>query len=212
MDENFIKAQEELVEDVFSFLDAFCHHALYCFRVYPSGIFQKRLKFGAVAFKTIHPELHNYIAKCTNSLKPLLQRNLLSAIEIVFIGKMAEVLSKLTLVVKTGRQHCVFDDQSRLQLHKTFQKILLQLSQSIENRTLSKDAESFRLNIIPSTSITNSQLLELQNQSFRFLDISADEERANVSSTLVSSALTKSSCEHLSFSVVISIVKPVATT
>ena len=204
--------QEEVVQDVFSFLDTFFHHALYCFNVYPRGIFQKRLKFGAVTFKTIHYELHNYIAKCTSSLKPLLQRNLLSAVELVFIGKMAEVLSKLTLNVKIGSHRRVFDGRSRLQLHKIFQTILLQLSQYSDREPLNGNAESFRLHIIPCCSITNSQLLELQNQSFRFLDISSSEQEENAVSTFESSAISKSSCEFASLSMVVSVIKHVEGT
>ena len=202
------RLKDELIEDVLSFLDTFCHHALYCFKVYPHGVFQKRLKFGAVAFKTTHRELHNYLQSCSSSLKPLLLRDLLASLEIVFIGKMAEVLYKVTLDIKLGDHQNIFDVNSRLQLHKMFQSILLKLSQFSDQSKLKEIFESFRIQVVPSIYITNSQLLEFQNQSFRFLDITGREENSNANCIgFESSAIMRSNCDLLSLSLVVSDAK-----
>ncbi|XP_045493475.1 mitotic spindle assembly checkpoint protein MAD2B-like [Colias croceus] len=79
---------------ILEFLGVAFHNVLYYASVYPRSIFETRKKYSVVVYRSMHPEVNEYIDLCLKSAAECLKSGQLKRVEIVITSNKHEPLMK----------------------------------------------------------------------------------------------------------------------
>ena len=161
-----------LVNEIAAFLDVSVNQFLFLSNVYPRGIFSKRSKYGAIVHRIRFKEIETYITTCIENTLPLIKHNLLKSFCIISVCKSGKPIEQLTIGMDDLKD--TYNDLTRLQ--SLFQSCILKLNQNFET-TSSFRPETFRIEIEIKENTRRAELFELQNQNFRFVDITNEKRK-----------------------------------
>jgi mitotic spindle assembly checkpoint protein MAD2B len=74
----------DLSDVIIEFLEVAIHQVLYYRKIYPSVLFESRIKYGIHVFQSRHPEMNAYIKQVLHEAKALLVRGLIERLLMTF--------------------------------------------------------------------------------------------------------------------------------
>ncbi|KOB68033.1 Mitotic spindle assembly checkpoint protein MAD2B [Operophtera brumata] len=120
------------------FLSVAFHNILYYTRIYPPSIFETRRKYSIVVYRSIHPEVNQYIDLCLKTIAECLKSAQLSRIEFAITNNSYEPLVKF-----------VFDFDKNSQYDETADAYLIQAEQNLRAFCLKLTTISNKLKNLP---------------------------------------------------------------
>lgn len=126
------------IDVVLEFLCVAFHNILYYSSIYPTSIFEMRRKYSIVVYRSIHPEVNQYIDLCLKSARECLKTEQLSRIEFAFTDKSFKPISKFN-----------FDLDKSFEFDETADAYLVQCEQNMRAFCLKLSPLSNKMKVLP---------------------------------------------------------------
>lgn len=172
MDNCFIDITQE-------FLCIAFHSILYYTSIYPKSIFETRRKYSIVVYRSIHPDINQYIDLCLKSISECLKSGQLSRIEFTITDNSYEPLAKF-----------VFDFDKNFQYDETADAYLIQAEQNLRAFCLKLTSLSKRFTSLPedcsfsvyihtneSTAVAMANIPDLED--FPLIEVESKSKKAD---------------------------------
>ncbi|KAF5288728.1 hypothetical protein FQA39_LY15300 [Lamprigera yunnana] len=134
-----VKDNEVVTDLLCEFFEVVIHNILYVRKLYPESIFVKRKKYGVVVYRSMHPQLNDYITECLKAAKFHAKDRLLRRLLICIVGP------------DIVYERFVFEV---LCLQSTFEKdpLYVKLEQNLRDFCLKLHSASYYLDPLPNTA------------------------------------------------------------
>ncbi|CAH1640006.1 unnamed protein product [Spodoptera littoralis] len=123
------------------FLGVAFHSILYYTSVYPKNIFEMRKKYNVVVYRSIHPEVNQYIELCLKTIVECLKNNQLDCVEFVVTESEYKPIMKF-----------VFQFDKNSMFDETLDAYLVQCEQNLRAFCLKLSSISNNLKELPENS------------------------------------------------------------
>lgn len=161
MDNCFVDITQE-------FLSVAFHNILYYTTIYPLSIFETRRKYSLVVYRSIHPEINQYIELCLKGIAECLKSGQLNRIEFAITNSTYEPLAKFVFDIDKNFQYDETADAYLIQAEQNLRAFCLKLA-SISNKfkNLPEDCSfSIYLHTNESTAVTMASNPDLEDFPF----------------------------------------------
>ena len=143
------------------FIELYITQIIYLRRLYPTQIFAKRKAYCLPVFKSIYPQLNNYLKGCMTSINHLLEMNQLNKIEVLIFSD-DDNESPESFVINILQQFSIPEsDKYLMEIHEFFRHSIYDLE--LKCKTLSKSKRSSKFKVLLHTKEKAYQ--KLSNES-----------------------------------------------
>lgn len=165
------------IDTTTEFLCIAFHNILYYTAVYPKSIFDTRRKYNVVVYRSIHPEVNEYIDLCLKCIAECLRNNQLSCVEFAVTDNEYEPKLKFVFQFETNGSFDETLDAYLIQVEQNLRAFCLKLASVSSNfKGLPEDA-SFSIYIHTNESTAITMAVNPDLEAFPLIEIEEKQER-----------------------------------
>ncbi|XP_072938595.1 mitotic spindle assembly checkpoint protein MAD2B [Epargyreus clarus] len=152
------------------FLSVAFHSILYYASVYPPSIFETRKKYNVVVYRSIHPEVNQYIDLCLKSIAECLKTEQLKRIEFAITDSAYKPKIKFVFDIDKSDNFNETNDAYLVQVEQNLRAFCLNLSNMTSKFKTPEDASfSIYLHTTESSAVAMATNLDLED--FPFVEV-----------------------------------------
>lgn len=156
-----VKESEVVIDILCEFLEVIIHNILHVRKLYPDSIFVKRKKYGVVVYRSIHPQLNEYITECLKAVKFHAKEKLLRKLLICIVS--SEIVYERFVLEVLSLQNTIEKDPLYIKLEQNLRDFCLKLQSASSYLDPLPSSASFRI-MLHTTNYSN--LLYNNNPTF----------------------------------------------
>ncbi|XP_041975220.1 mitotic spindle assembly checkpoint protein MAD2B [Aricia agestis] len=156
------------------FLAVAFNNILYFTSVYPKSIFESRKKYNVVVYKSVHPQVNQYLDMCLKSIEACLKNNKLKRLEFVITDENYKALLSFIFDFDIQNQHETTDTYF-IKSEQNFRAFCLKLSTMFhifqklpENTSFTiylHTNESTAVSLVTNPEVEDFPMIEVENES-----------------------------------------------
>ncbi|KAF5282757.1 hypothetical protein FQR65_LT02754 [Abscondita terminalis] len=147
-----LKESEVITNILCEFLEVVIHNILYIRKLYPECIFVKRKKYGVVVYRSIHPQLNEYITECLKAVRFHAKEKLLRRLLICIVGP--EIIYERFVLEVLSLQNNFEKDVLYMKLEQSLRDFCLKLQTTSSYLDPLPNSASFRI-MLHTTNYSN---------------------------------------------------------
>lgn len=167
------------VDITVEFLSVAFHNILYYVSIYPASAFETRRKYNVVVYRSLHPEVNEYINLCLKSIAECLNNNQLTRIEFAVTNGEYEPVLKFIFDVTKNEAFCDTADAYLIQTEQNLRAFCLCLSSVTSKFTNSPDDCSFTISLHTNESTAVAMASNPDFEGFPLVEVEDKCEEAN---------------------------------
>ncbi|XP_049883430.1 mitotic spindle assembly checkpoint protein MAD2B [Pectinophora gossypiella] len=167
------------IDTTIEFLSVAFHNILYYASIYPRSIFEKRKKYSVVIYRSMHPEVNQYIDLCLKSIMHCLKSGQLSRIEFSITDNTYTPVVKFVFDLDKNGQFDGSTDAYLVQTEENFRAFcLIMSSMSHRFNNLPEDC-SFTIHLHTNESAAVTMATNPDLEDFPLVEVDEVEESTN---------------------------------
>ncbi|XP_075977620.1 DNA polymerase zeta subunit 2 [Anticarsia gemmatalis] len=161
------------------FLCVAFHSILYYASVYPKSIFESRKKYNIVVYRSIHPEVNQYIDLCLKSIAECLKSNQLGCVEFAVTDSDYKPILKFVFQFDRNNYFNETTDAYLIQAEQNLRAFCLKLSSVSNNfKDLPEDV-SFTIYVHTNESTAVSMAANPEFEDFPLVEVEEKQEETD---------------------------------
>lgn len=167
------------VDITIEFLSVAFHNILYYVPIYPASTFETRKKYNVVVYRSIHPEVNEYMNLCLKSIAECLNNNQLTRIEFAVTNGEFEPMLKFIFDISTNETFMDTADAYLVQTEQNLRAFCLSLASMTSKFANAPDDCSFMINLHTNESTAVAIASNPDFEEFPFIEVDDRSEETN---------------------------------